>query len=136
MVRAAVADNRRLEADPRELRRAGPSYTVDTLRELRAESPEDQLFLLLGADAAGELPTWHRAEEIPPLATVVAMSRPGTRPPIHWLIGLAVEVPRIDISGTAIREAVRRGESIRYLVPRAVEDYIATHGLYRHESSC
>lgn len=132
MVRLGVAGNPQFQADPRELFRPGPSYTVDTLRELRAESPQDQLFLLVGADAACELPSWHQAEGIPALATVVALSRPGTQPPAHRLIGLVVEVPGIDISATGIREAVRRGESIRYLVPRAVEEYIATHGLYRH----
>lgn len=131
MVGLGVADNPRFVVDRRELGRAGPSYTVDTLRELRAESSQDQLFLLIGADAASEFPGWHEAERIPSLATVVVLTRPGVEPLAHPQLAMVVEVPGIDISASAIRAAVRRGESIRYLVPRAVEDYIATHGLYR-----
>ncbi len=131
MVEAAIRDNPRFLLDPREARRPGPSYTVDTLRALAAESPGDALFFLLGADAARELAAWRDAEGIAGLATVVALTRPGAAPPAHPLITRVVEVPGIDVSATALREAVRRGESIRYLVPRAVEEYIARHGLYR-----
>lgn len=131
MVAAAIQENPRFMLDARELRRPAPSYTADTLRELGTESPGDALFLLVGADAAAELPAWHDAEAVATLAKVVVVTRPGVRPPPHRLIGAVVEVPGIDISATAIREAVRRGESIRYLVPPAVEAYITNHGLYR-----
>ena len=131
MVELAIRDNPRFLLDPREARRAGPSYTADTLRQLRAESPGDALFLVIGADAARELPAWHDAEGIAAVAAVVVLTRPGAAAPAHPLIGRIVEVPGIDVSATAIREAVRCGTSIRYLVPRAVEDYIRTHGLYR-----
>jgi nicotinate-nucleotide adenylyltransferase len=131
MVAAAIVDNPRFVLDTRELRRPAPSYTADTLRELGTASPGDALFLLLGADAAAELPQWHDAEAIAKLATVVVVTRPGVAPPPHRLIRRVVEVPGIDISATAIRDAVRRGESIRYLVPPAVETYIISHGLYR-----
>lgn len=131
MVAAAIQDNPRFVLDTRELRRPAPSYTADTLRELGTESPEDALFLLLGADAAAELPQWHDAEAVAKLATVVVVTRPGVAPPPHRLIRAVVEVPGIDISATAIRDAVRRGESIRYLVPPAVAAYITSHGLYR-----
>jgi nicotinate-nucleotide adenylyltransferase len=131
MVAAAIQDNPRFVLDTRELERPAPSYSADTLRELGTESPGDALFLLLGADAAAELPTWHDADAIATLATVVVVTRPGVTPPLHRLIRTVVEVPGIDISATAIRDGVRRGESIRYLVPPAVEAYIARHGLYR-----
>jgi len=131
MVDLAVRDNPRFRLDPREARRAGPSYTVETLRQLRAECPEDALFLLMGADAARELPAWHDVDGIAAVATIVVLTRPGAAVPAHPGIGRILEVPGIDISATAIREAVRGGDSIRYLVPRAVEDYIRTHGLYR-----
>jgi nicotinate-nucleotide adenylyltransferase len=131
MVAAAVQDNPRFVVDTRELRRPAPSYTADTLRELGTASPGDALFLLLGADAAAELPQWHDAEAIATLATVVVVTRPGVAAPPHRLIRTVVEVPGIDISATAIRDAVRRGESIRYLVPPAVAAYIVSHGLYR-----
>lgn len=131
MVELAIRDNPRFVLDPREARRDGPSYTVDTVRQLHAESPADSLFLLLGADAARELPAWRDAEGIAAVATIVVLTRPGAAAPAHPLIGRVIEVPGIDASATAIREAVRCGEPIRYLVPRAVEDYIRTHGLYR-----
>ena len=131
MVTAAIQDNPRFVADARELTRAAPSYTVDTLRALGTASPGDALFLLMGADAAAELPAWQDVDAIATLATVVVVTRPGVAPPPHRLIGAVVEVPGMDISATAIRDAVRRGASIRYLVPPAVEAYIVSHGLYR-----
>lgn len=131
MVEAAIQDNPRFVLDPREAQRPGPSYTVDTLRQMAAESPSDALFLLLGADTARELSAWREAEAIAGLATIVVLTRPGATPPAHPLIMRVVEVPEIDVSATAVREAVRRGESVRYLVPPAVDEYIARHGLYR-----
>lgn len=131
MVELGIRDNPRFVLDPREARRPGPSYTVETLRALAAESPGDALFFLVGADAARELPAWRDAEGIAALATVVALTRPGAVAPAHPLIARILEVPAVDVSATAIREAVRRGESIRYLVPGPVEDYIRRHGLYR-----
>ena len=131
MVAAAIRDNPRFALDTRELARPAPSYTADTLRALGTASPGDALFLLMGADAAAELPAWQDVDAIATLATVVVVTRPGVAPPPHRLIGAVVEVPGMDISATAIRDAVRRGESIRYLVPPAVEAYIASHGLYR-----
>lgn len=131
MVEAAIGDNPRFLVDPREARRSGPSYTVDTLRALAAEGPGDALFLLLGADAAGELTAWHDAQDIAALATVVVLTRPGAAPPAHPPDARVLEVPGVDVSATQVRDAVRRGRSIRYLVPRAVEEYIVSHGLYR-----
>ena len=131
MVDLAIRDNPRFLLDPREAGRAGPSYTADTLRQLRAESPGDALFLLIGADAALELPAWRDVEAIAGVAVIVVLTRPGAAAPAHRLIERIVEVPGIDLSATAIRDAVRCGASIRYLVPGAVEDYIRTHGLYR-----
>jgi nicotinate-nucleotide adenylyltransferase len=131
MVDLAIRGNPRFLLDAREAVRAGPSYTVETLRQLRAEAPGDSLFLLIGADAARELPAWHDAEDIAAAAVIVVLTRPGVAAPAHPLIGQIAEVPGIDISATAVRDAVRSGTSIRYLVPAAVEDYIRTHGLYR-----
>lgn len=131
MVELAIRDNPRFRLDPREARRPGPSHTVDTLRQLHAECPGDRLFLLVGADLAQELPAWHDAERIAAIAAIVLLTRPGAGAALRGLAAEVVEVPAVEISATAIREAVRRGRSIRYLVPRAVEDYIREHGLYR-----
>ncbi|GBD32885.1 MAG: putative nicotinate-nucleotide adenylyltransferase [Gemmatimonadales bacterium] len=131
MVRLAIADNPYFVLDLREIDRGGVSYTVDTLRELKAERPADELFLILGADAARDLGKWREAGELPRLATVAVVTRPGAAPPAGAGISLVISAPGIDVSATEIREAVRAGRSIRYLVPRAVEEYIAAHGLYR-----
>jgi len=133
MVRVAVAGDPRFVVDDRECRRPGPSYTVDTLRALRAEMPAAALFLLLGSDSAQQLSAWRDAQAVRTLATVVELTRPGAEPSRQAGVSRTLEVPAMDVSATALRERVRRGESIRYFVPDAVAEYIATHGLYRNE---
>jgi nicotinate-nucleotide adenylyltransferase len=131
MLELAVAGNPAFVVDRREVERAGPSYSVDTLRALGAELPDTELFLIMGADAARDLAAWHEAAALPTLARIVVMTRPGTRRRKNRMIASLVPVPGIDVSATQIREAVARGSSIRYLVPRDVEDFIRIHGLYR-----
>ncbi|MFN2317605.1 MAG: nicotinate-nucleotide adenylyltransferase [Gemmatimonadales bacterium] len=131
MVALATEGEPGLITDRSELERPGPSYTVVTLRELRARLPGAELLLLVGSDAAAELPTWHEAEEIPTLATVVAFRRPGEVAPAPG----AVAVPAVAISSTEVRARVRAGRSIRYWVPERVADYIATHRLYQEVSA-
>jgi len=133
MLELAVAGNPAFVVDRRELQRAGPSYSVDTLRDLRAALPGDELFFLVGADAARDLETWHEAAALPGLATVVVMTRPGSEAPKHQMFRSVVAIPAIGVSASLIREAVRRGQSIRYLVPDGVEEFIRAHGLYRSE---
>lgn len=127
MVALAVAGEPGLVADRREVERAGPSYTVTTLRELRAETPQAELLLLVGSDAAAELDAWHEAEALPGLATVTVFHRGGAPagPPG------AVAVPAVAISSTDVRARVRAGRSIRYWVPDQVAAYIATRRLYQ-----
>ena len=133
MVCAAVEGHDGLEASDLELRRPGVSYTVDTLRRLRDESPNDERFLIVGADNVPELDGWHDPEGILELATVVA----GTRVEAEALPAGAfsdrverVDTPVFDISSTEIRRRVRADLPVRCLVPEAVERYIADHGLY------
>lgn len=130
MLRAAVAQDPVLTVDAREIERGGRSYTVETLRGLRAEQPEDALFLLIGADAADDLPKWREAAAIPTLATVVALTRPGVAVPDHPLIDRLIAVPAVMVSATDVRARVARGESIAEFVPPAVAQYIADHRLY------
>jgi nicotinate-nucleotide adenylyltransferase len=113
-----------------ELSRPGPSYTVDTLRALRARESTAEFTLLLGADAAADLPKWHEAAEIPRLARVVVFARPGSDVPDVPGIAATVRVPAIDISATGVRQRVREGRSIRGWVPDSVAGYIASHRLY------
>jgi nicotinate-nucleotide adenylyltransferase len=131
MLRLAAAADPRFVVDDREVRRGGVSYTVDTLRELRAEYPDDSLSLLVGADAAADLVHWYEAAALPSLAHIVVLTRPGASVPATSLPSRTLEVPAVDVSATEVRERVRRGAPIAELVPAAVAEYIARHGLYR-----
>ena len=126
MTELAVRGDARLVADRTELGREGPSYTVETLRAFRAAAPEAELVLLLGTDAAREFPLWREADAIRTLARIEVFARAGDP-------GEGRPVPRVEISSTTIRERVRRGDPIRYLVPEAVADYIVAHRLYGKE---
>jgi nicotinate-nucleotide adenylyltransferase len=131
MLDLAVAGNPRLRVERIELTLPAPSYTVRTLRALAEREPGNRFTLLLGADAVQELSSWYEVDALPELADLAAFARPGCPVPRHPLIGRVLEVPALDISATLIRDRVRRGLSIRYLVPDAVRDYVATRGLYR-----
>jgi nicotinate-nucleotide adenylyltransferase len=130
MLALAVADTPGMSVEPIELSRPGPSYTVDTLRALRSREPGAEFALLLGADAAVDLPAWHEAAEVPRLARVVVFARPGSAVPALPAISETLRVPAIDISATAIRQRVREGRSIRHWVPDSVAKYVALHRLY------
>lgn len=132
MVRAAVSGDDRFQVDDMELRRPGPSYTVDTLREFRRRDPGGELFFVLGADALRDLPQWRDPDEIARLATLVAMERAGDAaahdsayPTTH------VPVTRVDVSATEIRRRVAAAVPVRYLVPEPVREIIQREGLYR-----
>ena len=128
----AVAGNPRLAVERIELELPAPSYTVRTLQALAAREPGNRFTLLLGADAARDLPAWWQVESLGALADVVVFTRPGSDPPpAHPLIRQVIEIPAVDISATSVRRQVAAGRSIRYLVPEAVREYIARHGLYR-----
>jgi nicotinate-nucleotide adenylyltransferase len=130
MLDIAVADHPAFVVDRRELDRPGPSFSVDTLRELHADFPDDRLFLIVGSDTARDLGAWREADALPALAQLVVVTRPGTTPERRFMSSV-VPIPGIDISATLVRDRVRQGASIRYLVPHGVEEYIRAHGLYR-----
>lgn len=132
MTRLAVEGIDYLVADDREIVRRGPTYTIDTLGEF----PEDELVLILGADAAANLASWHRAEEVLRRALIAVMPRPGTDREAVEVDGARMvwlDAPELDISGTALRERRAAGRSIRFLVPEAVHSYIERHHLYSGE---
>jgi nicotinate-nucleotide adenylyltransferase len=142
MVELAIAGDDRFAASRAELDREGPSYTSETLELLRSEAPDDELFLMLGGDQAAALPTWHEPEKVLELATVAAVERVGwSRSAIGIKLARLrgsdrvryIDMPLIQIASTGIRRRVREGRPIRYLVPSAVEQYIAANDLYRAE---
>jgi nicotinate-nucleotide adenylyltransferase len=129
-----VSDNR-FVASRIELDRKGPTYTVDTLEALSGLCPDAELFLILGADAASNISTWHRVKDIVNFAKVLVVTRPGSDLASLESSGIdlqmeAVEVPPVDVSSTEVREAVREGRSIEDLVPVTVAEFIQRRGLY------
>jgi len=130
MLRLAVRGRERLEASDMEFQRPAPSYTVDTLREIRREAPPGaEVVLLLGADALADLPRWRESAAIRTLAKVAACTRPGFPPPSGADLALEIDTP--DISSTDVRRRVASGEGIGTLVPEDVAVYITERGLYR-----
>ena len=137
MVELAVAGHAHFRVWDVEVRRPGPSYTVDTLEELRTELGEAaELYLIVGTDVLSELSRWQRPERVVEMATIVGMRRAGAEElgpeqmeaPSRPLI---VDGPRIEVSGADLRRRVAEGRPIRYMVPEAVERYIREHRLYR-----
>lgn len=156
MLKLAVAGDPVLEASDLELRREGPSWTVDTLRELHASFPDAELFLIIGIDAWLEIDTWSRPAEIPALANVIVTTRPGREfppgapePPVAArpdacydpAIGAHVHtsghvvrghrIRGIEASATDVRRRVRLGLPFEHLTGPLVARYIRDHGLYR-----
>ena len=140
LCRLAVAGDERFEVSELELERDGPSYTVDTLEELRARAPHDELVLILGGDIAAGLPDWHRPERVLELATLAVAKRRGTtRGKVERALSQLeggerahfFQMPRISVSSTMLRRRVRTGQPIRYYVPDPAREYIARHDLYR-----
>lgn len=139
MVKAAIEDDPRFDALDLELRREGPSYTVDTLRTLHEQDPGAELHLLLGADQWAGFSTWREPRTILELARVVVMTRSGESPSRHgdgdgagaWEPFAEVSVTRLDITSSDIRVRAREGRSIRYVVPDAVRRIIDAAKLYR-----
>jgi nicotinate-nucleotide adenylyltransferase len=141
LCRLAIVGDERLGVCDVEVRRGGPSYTVDTLRELHARDPEDDLTFIVGGDIALGLPSWHEPEAVLGLARLAVAERSGagrqdiaTRlaerfadapPPVFF------DMPRLDISSSQIRRRVAEGRPIRYLVPDPVAEHIARGRLYR-----
>lgn len=137
MTHRAIAGNPHFVVSDLEVRRAseqgGPSYTVDTLRQLTAALPDVRWSLLVGEDSLAAFHTWREPQEILQLAGLVVYRRSGANGEAAPLRDAArlVEAGRIDVSSTELRARVREGRSTRYLLPDAVADYVAARGLYR-----
>ena len=133
MTRLATEPDPRFSVSRTEVDRPGPTFTVDTLRELKDDTTE--LFFLTGADALAQVLTWREPEALFGLATFVGATRPGYAVDVAAFPDGAVtlvDTPALDISATDCRSRVARGAPITYLVPQPVADYIAARGLYAH----
>jgi nicotinate-nucleotide adenylyltransferase len=139
MCEYAVGADARLAVSRLEIDRAGPTYTVDTLRELRSRSPDDDFVLLLGGDQAAALGSWESPEEVLSLAVVAVAERDEWRRAsiLDRLRGLEgadrlsfFEMPRMEISSSMVRTRARSGQPIRYLVPDKVANYVGAQSLY------
>ena len=140
MTTLAVAYNPRFSVSSIEVDREGPTYTVDTLEELRDEDCSRELFLIVGADSVAQMDRWKQPEKIRELCTIVAVPRPGYDPvaasnePEGSSRVIYLDVPLAAISATEVRERVSKGLPVRGCVPEAVEEYIQRHGLYQVSS--
>jgi len=153
MLQAAVAGEPGLVADDLELKRSGPSYSIDTLRKIRAEIGDTEpLYLCIGMDSLGTLPEWHCWQQLIDLAHIVVAGRPGWQLPSSaqmrsWIAAhrvrgledlcqfaagklLLLELTLLPVSSTQIRAALASGQSVRYLVPDPVLRYVEENGLY------
>jgi len=141
MVRLAIADKPYFKLSTMEIERAGPTYTVDTIAELKAQlGTEDELFFIIGWDNLAELPRWRQSSRLITMCCLVAVPRPGY--PLPDLKALEASIPglsqrvtlmdkpEVDISASVIRDRVTQGLSIRHLVPESIDEYIRQHKIY------
>ncbi len=134
MVRLAIEGNPSFEVSDVELRRKGPSYTIDTVLDLKRRLPGNDIYFIMGIDLLIEFDSWKEPDRILTECNLVAMNRPGFDLAVVDKDLLSrvelVNVPSVDISSTNIRRRVKSGRSIRYLVPAKVEDYIRRNSIY------
>lgn len=134
MVAAAAAGVAGVAVSGLEIDRGGITYSVDTLATLHGQNPAAELFLIVGSDVAAGLTTWERIDEVRALASIVEVTRSGDRPKGEVPgIRHRVEIPRIEVSSTDVRQRVASGAPIDFLVPSPAASYIADHGLYGGE---
>ena len=134
MTAALVEGISGLRADDREIRRGGPTFTVDTLEEILAEQPNTEIFLIVGADTANRLETWHRASDVVRLSTIVIVNRDNSTNAASGFLRDArvvnVTMNAVDVSSSAIRDAVARGESIDSATSSSVASIIRDRSMY------
>lgn len=145
MVSLAIKDNKNFTISDHEIQRGGKSYTIDTLKHFKKVYPNSELFFIMGFDSLLSLPTWKDVEGLVELCTFIVATRPGYTldqndniyDKLPSGIGdkvVFLEIPEIEISSSLIRERVRKGKSIKYLVPEAIEKYIYDNNIYGEEN--
>lgn len=134
MIRLAIQWDQRFEVRDDELQRGGVSYTIETAAALRAEFSGDRLFWIIGGDQAPRLGSWERIEELAGMVEFIVLDRPGhagAAPEIPGLRLHRIASHRVEVSSTELRERARRGLSLHYFVPLAVNRYVAERRLYQ-----
>ena len=131
MLQLAIEDNPLFGIEMAEIERGGISYTYDTMKYLKEKHPDTDYYFIIGGDMVDYLPKWHEIDKLVKLVNFVGVRRPGAQNdsqyPVIW-----VDVPGVDFSSTDIRDRIKQGRSIRYMVPDKVAEYIKEHQLY-HE---
>ena len=132
----ATASNPKFGGSRGDIDRPGVTYTIDTLRDIRARYPDAELFFITGADAVAEIMRWKDAERMFDIAHFVAVTRPGYSSKVPLPAGKVdmLEIPALAISSTDVRQRARNGEPVWYLVPDGVVQYIAKHGIYDEDA--
>jgi nicotinate-nucleotide adenylyltransferase len=147
MIKQASRYDLYFDASDIDLKRKGPTYSIDTVHELKKIHPSAKFFFIIGADTLAELHQWHKIGELMQLVRFVVAPRPGynlanvksrmpfPREVIKGITRYSLEDPRINVSSTQIRALIREGKSIKNLVPPEVEEYISRHRLYHYSGS-
>lgn len=143
MVKLAIKGNPRFCVSDIEMKRNGPSYTIDTLREFRQIYGKDtDLYFIAGTDTIRDLPNWNDHKELLSLCEFIGATRPDGTDDIEDIITYfgdlgsrihRLRVPKLEISSTELRQRLKEGRNVRYLLPDAVLQYIKIHGVYKHE---
>ena len=140
LVDAALGDVDGLEASRLEIDRGGPSYTIDTIEELRRLEPTADLYLIIGADVIAGLATWERLDDVRRETTMVVVNRPGSTPVLPGRDGrlagwnaVAIEIPALEISSTDLRERAATGRPLDYLIPEGAVRMIKERGMYARD---
>lgn len=133
MTALAIEDDDRFTLSLMEVQRSGPSYTIDTVNELKRVEPATDIYVIVGADAIRTISTWHQSQALINDVHFIVMARAGHGISVDEIPvkhSIVIEMPQVEISSSDIRERVRSGRSIKYLVPDNVASYIAKHHLY------
>lgn len=131
MVTAAISGDPRFSVDDLEIRREGPTYAVETMKDLTSAHPDNEYFWIVGDDVLARITSWHRWQEFLDYVTVVAVNRENDISVDVPFDFVRVIMPQVRVSATSLREKLSHGDECRYLVPDATREYIKSHGLYR-----
>lgn len=134
MLEKAIKDQPQFRIEPIEFSLNGPSYTVETMKILKKHYPNDEFYFIIGADMIEYLPKWYQIEELVNLIQFVGVKRPGYKTDSAYPI-IYVDAPQMDISSSMIRNRIHKKETIRYLLPEAVREYIKENHLYEPQAS-